>query len=300
MKNIHLSSISQLHDILGINPPKHPLISLIDAKHFGITAEKIGYTVSNDFYMIALKDKSCGMDYGRHSFDFEEGVLIFSAPNQVSTITKEVPKGSIEGWTLYVHPELIRSTNLSVHMDEFQFFNYEVYEALHLSKEEQKTITDCVKNIESEYNQRIDNHSQRVMVSILELLLNYAQRYYERQFNTRASINKDVVSLFESELKDYINHQLPVLNELPSIQYFAEKAHLSQHYFSDVIKKETGRTPKDHINDLVIAKAKNKLLHSEQSISEIAYDLGFNYPHYFTRLFKSKTGKTPLEYRSMN
>lgn len=223
--------------------------------------------------------------------------MVFSAPGQVYTKTQTVAPGDIEGWLLYFHPDLIRNTHLGEIIDEYSFFNYDLYEALHLSEEEEKVVNDCISNIKHEYEQRIDNHSQRVIISNLELLLNYSLRFYERQFNTRTAISKDIVSQFERELKAYYRDRKALDLGVPNIQQFSDSSNLSQHYFSDLIKKETGRTPKDHIHDYVIEKAKTMLLGTEQSISEIAYDLGFNYPHYFTRLFKSKTGLTPLEYR---
>ncbi len=295
-----VKSISQLHELMGMPKPKHPHISLIDASKVAVSENQVGAKIISDFYMISLKDKSCGMEYGRNSFDFEEGVMVFSAPGQTYSATKEIEAGEITGWMLYFHPDLIRNTHLGDQMDDYSFFNYEVYEALHLSDAEEQTIQDCVENIQKEYEQRIDNHSQRVIVSNIELLLNYCLRYFERQFNTRTSQNKDIVSKFEKDLKAYFKSEQQLESGLPSIQYFADKAHLSQHYFSDLLKKETGRKPKDHINDFVVEKAKNLLLGTEQSISEIAYDLGFNYPHYFTRLFKSKTGQTPVQYRTLN
>lgn len=297
---IRISSLTQLHDALGLPKPKHPLISLMDAGDFHVPREMVGTKVISDFYMISLKDKSCGMDYGRNTFDFQEGVMAFTAPGQVSGINEEVRPGDIKGWMLYFHPELIKGTHLAEAMDDFQFFNYEVYEALHLSESEEETVFECVKNIKAEYEQRIDNHSQRVIISSLELLLNYSRRFYERQFNTRTSQNIGVVAQFEKDLNTYFENDEQLKNGLPSIKHFSEKAHLSQHYFSDLLKKETGRTAKDHINDFVIEKAKNVLLGSDQNVSEIAYDLGFNYPHYFTRLFKTKTGMTPVEYRQLN
>ncbi len=294
---VRIQSIEALHTKLGLNKPKNPLISLVDAAESMVLEESVGTRVIQDFYMISLKDKSCGMEYGRNSFDFEEGVMVFSAPGQIYTLTQTFQQGDINGWMLYFHPDLIRKTHLNQIMDDYSFFNYDVYEALHLSTAEEKTITDCVSNIKEEYNQRIDNHSQRVIVSNLELLLNYCLRFYERQFNTRTNKSKDIVSEFIKELKAYFDAQKHLESGLPSIQYFADKVHLSQHYFSDLLKKETGRTAKDHINDFVIEKAKNLLLSTNQSISEIAYDLGFNYPHYFTRLFKSRTGQTPGAFR---
>ena len=295
-----IQSISQLHNLLGFPKPRHPLISIIDASKIQVPEEEVGSKVIYNFYMISLKDKSCGVEYGRNSFDFDEGVMVFSAPGQVYSPTKSIQKDQIQGWMLYFHPDLIRNTNLGSIIDEFSFFNYDVIEALHLSDEEETIIDATVNNIISEYSQRIDNHSQRVIVSNLELLLNYCLRFYERQFNTRSNQSKDVIAQFEKELKKYFKTEQHLELGLPNIQYFSKIAHLSQHYFSDLIKKETGRKPKDHINDFVIEKAKNMLLGTEQTISEIAYELGFNYPHYFTRLFKSKTGKTPVEYRNVS
>lgn len=297
---LRIKSISQLHTLLGFEKPKHPHISLIDAAKLDISEKDVGIKVVYDFYMISLKDGSCGVEYGRNSFDFEEGVMTFSAPGQTYTPTKGIQQGDITGWMLFFHPDLIRNTNLGSQMDDYSFFNYDVYEALHLSEDEETTMHNCVANIQAEYSQRIDNHSQRVIVSNIELLLNYCLRFYERQFNTRTNKSKDIVSQFEQELKNYFNQSLHIENGLPTIQFFADKAHLSQHYFSDLLKKETGRSPKDHINHFVVEKAKTLLLSSDSSISEIAYDLGFNYPHYFTRLFKSKTGQTPVEYRNVN
>lgn len=297
---IKVQSISQLHQNMGIPKPKHPLISIIDASKLSVPKEHVGAKIIADFYMISMKDKSCGVDYGRNSFDFEEGVLVFSAPGQVYSLTNEVRPGDIEGWVLYFHPDLIRNTHLSELIDDYSFFNYDVFEALHLSEDEERIVSDCIANIQTEYEQRVDNHSQRVIVSNLELLLNYCLRFYERQFNTRSGQNKDMVSQFRSELKQYFKQGKTLETGLPNIQYFSDQANLSQHYFSDLIKKETGRTPKDHINEYVVEKAKDMLLGSEQSVSEIAYDLGFNYPHYFTRLFKAKTGHTPVAYRNLN
>lgn len=297
---ITINSISDVHAGLGIEKPKHPLISLVDASAFGVTEEQVGTKIITNLYMISLKDKSCGVEYGRNSFDFDEGVMVFSAPGQTYSYARPVPAGSIQGWMLYVHPDLIRNTHLGQIIDEYSFFNYEVFEALHLSEEEEKTINDCIAQIVKEYEQRIDNLSQRVIVSTLELLLNYSLRYYERQFNTRTGQSKDVVADFSRQLKGWFGEGHNLEHGLPSIQYFSEQANLSQHYFSDLIKKETGRSPKDHINDFVVEKAKNLLLSTEQSVSEIAYTLGFNYPHYFTRLFKSRTGQTPVEYRNLN
>ncbi len=297
---IHIKSISELHKSLGFAQPKNPLISIIDTQKVRIPQEVIDQKIAYDFYMISLKDKSCGVDYGRNSFDFEEGVMVFSAPVQVYTPTRMVEEGEIEGWMLFFHPDLIRNTHLGGLMDDYSFFNYDVYEALHLSHEEELKMNALVQDITDEIEQRIDDHSTRVIVSNIELLLNYSLRFYSRQFNTRSNSFKGVPAQFEKLLKSYFSEEKQLEDGVPSIDYFAQQAHLSTHYFSDLIKKETGRSPKDHINSFLVEKAKSLLAGSNQSISEISYYLGFNYPHYFTRLFKNKTGMTPNQYRTDN
>lgn len=297
---LRINTIHELHEGLGLPKPKHPLISLMDAGKVQIPEERIGTRYSTGMYSISLKDGSCGMEYGRNAFDFTEGVMVFTAPDQVSTITEAVAEGSIQGWMLYVHPDLLRGAPLGKRIQEYGFFNYDVYEALHLSEAEEEQVNICVRNIEAEYQQRIDAHSQQVMVANLDLLLSYSQRFYERQFHTRAPQYHDVVAEFESNLKRYFEEERYREEGIPSIQRFAEQAHLSQHYFSDLLKKETGRSAKDHINGYLIERAKDILLASDHSVSEVAYLLGFNYPHYFTRLFKAKTGMTPGAFRSAN
>ena len=297
-KNIRIKSISQFNSLSGLQSPKHPLISLVDYSKIKTEKNQVGNSYFFDIYIISLKDRSCGADYGRNTLDFDNGVILFSAPGHKYTVTREFKQGDIQGWMLLFHPDLISGTNLGELIDTYTFFDYDVFEALHLSEDEEKIIDDCACNIQREYEQAADNHSKRVIVSNLELLLNYSVRFYERQFNTRLKHNLDYVSRFEKDLKNYFNTKQHLKQGLPSIQYFSENAHLSKHYFCDLIKKETGKSPKDHINDFVIEKAKNLLIGTGKAINEIAYDLGFNYPHYFTRLFKSRTGHTPLEYRN--
>ncbi len=294
---IHHESIHQLRQHLGFDEPKHPLITVIDVAKMSHGEEAIGNRLSSDMYCIALKDKSCALDYGRNHYDFEEGVMLCTAPKQIITITRAHELGEMNGWLLYFHPDLIRNSPLGSKMDSYSFFSYEVHEALHLSKLEQDTITNCIKMMELEINQRIDNHSQNVLVSNLELLLNYCLRFYERQFNTRAPQHHDVVSQVENLLKSYYETEGMLEKGQPSVKYLAEACNLSPGYLSDLLRKETGRSTKEHINDFIIDKAKNLLLGSSDTVSGIAYQLGFNYPHYFGRLFKNKTGLTPQEYR---
>lgn len=296
----HIKSISQIHELGGLPKPKHPLITILDISLLKAKKEHLGRKVNYGLYTIGLKDKSCASFYGRNTYDFDEGVLFFTAPDQVQTIGEVQIKTEIEGWVIFFHPDLIRNMPLGKSIDRYHFFSYEVHEALHLSEEEQESITECVNLIKKEISERIDNHSQTVISSTLELILNLSQRYYERQFNTRSATNSDIVSQFHSTLKEYYDKGLLTASGTPSLDYFSDKMYLSANYLSDLLKKETGYTAKDHINNFVIEKAKTLLLSNNESVSGIAYTLGFNYPHYFSRLFKNKTGMTPQEYRQRN
>ena len=297
---IHIKSINQLLEGSGLGKPTHPLIAVIDTADIVFGKEMQGLKITSDLYSMALKDASCGLDYGRKPYDFNEGVLFFSAPKQVFTVTKVQKLNEVKGWMIYFHPDLIRNTKLASKIDDYTFFNYEVNEALHLSEKEQTVLNNLVNIIENEIQERIDSHSQQVLVSNIELILSYSFRFYERQFNTRSAQNTDIVSKVEALLKNYYKTNELILSGQPTIEYLANGCHLSSNYLSDLLSKETGRSAKDHINDFLMEKAKNLLLSSTDSVSGIAYSLGFNYPHYFSRIFKKKTGKTPQEYRQMN
>jgi YesN/AraC family two-component response regulator len=297
---IHSKSITEIRAVFGLGKPTNPLITILDTQKLAYGEETVGKRFSSDLYCIALKDSSCGIDYGRNSYDFDDGVLIFTAPKQVIRVTKPQELDQVKGWMLYFHTDLIRNTVLGSKVDSYNFFNYEANEALHLSENEQNTLNQIIQLIQEEIKERIDNHSQQVLVSNIELLLNYSKRFYERQFNTRTASNIDVVSKVETLLKNYYSNNELVEKGQPSIHYLAGHCHLSASYLSDILTKETGRSAKDHINDFLVDKAKHLLLSSTDSISGIAYTLGFNYPHYFGRLFKQKTGKTPQEYRQLN
>lgn len=296
----NIASISQLHRIFGFEKPTHPLISIIDVAKWEIPAHFIGVKYTSGLYTIGLKDKSCGLQYGRNTYDFDEGVLIFTAPNQVQSVSKAQALDEIHGWMLFFHPDLIRNTSLGNNIEDYGFFSYDVHEALHLSEAEQKTITECKTMIQNEISERIDNHSQTVIASSLELLLNLSRQYYERQFNTRSAQNSDVVSQFHLLLNSYFKTGKFAETGVPQVEYFAGKIHLSGNYLGDLLKKETGYTIKDHVNNFIVEKAKTLLLNDAEPVSGIAYTLGFNYPHYFSRFFKSKTGLTPQEYRKLN
>ena len=297
---IHSKSVAEICAIFGLAEPTHPLITILDTQKIAYGEETVGKKFTSDLYLIALKDVSCGIDYGRNNYDFDSGVLIFTAPMQVITVKKPQELNQVKGWMLYFHPDLLKNSSLDSKIDSYSFFNYDVHEALHLSENEQNTLNQIVLLIQDEIKERIDNHSQQVLVSNIELLLNYSKRFYERQFNTRAASHIDIVSKVELLLKNYFSENQLIEKGQPTIQYLADHCHLSASYLSDLLTKETGRSAKDHINDFLIDKAKHLLLGSTDSISGIAYTLGFNYPHYFGRLFKQKTGKTQQEYRQLN
>ena len=297
---IHIKSINQLLEGSGLGKATHPLIAVIDTADIVFGKEMQGLKITSDLYSIALKDASCGLDYGRKPYDFNEGVLFFSAPKQVFTVTKVQKLNEVKGWMIYFHSDLIRNTKLASKIDDYTFFNYEVNEALHLSEKEQSLLNNLVNLIENETQERVDSHSQQVLVSNIELILSYSFRFYERQFSTRSAQNTDIVLKVETLLKNYYKTNELILSGQPTIEYLANGCHLSSNYLSDLLSKETGRSAKVHINDFLMEKAKNLLISSTDSVSGIAYSLGFNYPHYFSRIFKKKTGKTPQEYRQMN
>lgn len=298
---LKINSVTQFFETIGRGKPNHPLIGVFDVRELNISEEEAAkfqdIKMSSDLYAIILKDGTCGLQYGRNKYDFEEGVLQFIAPNQiVSSNNSHTP--SSYGFFLVFHPDLIRNFDLGKRIKKYNFFNYSVHEALHLSKREEDTLMEIVKNIEEELNMNIDKHSQEVLVTNVQLLLNYSQRFYERQFITRTNSSSDVVSKVEELIQEFYNQKQHLEHGTPSPEYFAQKVNYSNTYLSDLLKKETGKSTKDHIDDYVIELAKLELAQSEKTINEIAYDLGFNYPHYFSRLFKKKTGEAPNVYRS--
>ena len=292
--------------LFGMEDLKHPLISVVEEKELKEQSkidpsEYIGVKVTSDMYSIIFKDQLCGsISYGRTSYDFQKGTVIFMAPGQVMEGHEyDIPEDG-NGWSLMFHPDLIRRSNLEKNIDSYSFFNYEANEALHLSAEEQEYVLGIVKQIKKEYSQNLDEHSHQLIISNLELLLNNFLRFYDRQFYTRTSFNKDFVSEFETLLKQYFLSGMPIDKGIPMVSYFSEKLNMSANYLSDLLKKETGLSAKGHINRVLVEKAKNALLNSKEPVSQIAYNLGFEHPQSLTRLFKSKTGCTPNEYRNLN
>jgi len=297
---IKIENISQLYQMMYQRKPLHPLIGVIDFSKDNIAAYN-EMKVSMGFYSVMFKNLCPGsMRYGRNYYDFQEGTLSFTAPNQVVVMENLEDSDDVNGWALIFHPDLIRGTSLNAKMKDYSFFSYDLYEALHLSEKEQLKLGEIIQDIEGELKQNIDKHSRTLIVSAIELLLNYCNRYYDRQFITRAVKNKDIISDFDRLLKDYFESDELQNLGIPSIKYFAEQLHLSSNYLSDLLKKETGKRGTEHIQYHVIELAKDKLLSSSVSVSEIAYDLGFEYPQYFSKMFKKNTGMTPVEYRNLN
>jgi AraC family transcriptional regulator, transcriptional activator of pobA len=298
---VKIKSISQLHEMIGYDKPKHPLITIIDYSKIKQNPEHYDVKIVADFYIISLKTPSPkSLQYGRQYYDFEEGTLMFMSPDQVFSVSEFDDQIKYEGWGIYFHPDLILNSSLAKRIKEFQFFSYAVSEALHLSEDEKNTLTTIAENIQKEYNGNIDKYSQVVIITAIEQLLNYSQRYYGRQFITRQRLNSDLLSSFEHLVFDYFNSNDISNKGLPSVDYFASKLNLSPSYLTDLLKKETGKTTKEYLQIQIIETAKNKLLNSNHTVNEIAYSLGFEYPQYFNRLFKYKTGMTPVEYRQFN
>lgn len=298
---IQLQSIADLHKLFNLGNSQHPLVAVLD---FSKVTEQVEQNskITTDFYSIMFKNYCKNhIKYGRKTIDFQDGNLICIAPNQTIEIDNEIEEREDKmGWGLFFHPDLIRSTTLNQKIKEYSFFQYEVSEALHLSDKEKNILLECVQKIQTELQENIDVHSQYIIVSTIELLLNYCSRFYGRQLITRSQSNKSIISQIENLLTQYFADNKINEQGLPTVKYLANKVHLSPSYLSDLLKKETGKNAQEHIHFYLIEEAKNLLLNSEKNINEIAFDLGFEYPQYFNKLFKKKTGKTPMEYRNLN
>lgn len=298
---IHIETITGIHDTLGLPKPKHPLVSLLEFNSHIINHDFGGATYVLGVYQVSLKSGVCGpVNYGRNTYDYQEGTLIFTKPGQSLSYENGSVVPGETGWILLFHPDLIRRSELGQNIDQYSFFSYDVHEALHLSDDEKQWTTDIVHKIEKEYSQNLDKHSQKLIVSNIELLLDYCTRYYDRQFYTRTNLNKDLVSKFEHLLTNYYQSNQPLHQGIPSVKYCGEALNMSPNYLSDLLRKETGKNAQEHIHAYIIDKAKTKLLGSVEPVSSIAYDLGFEYPQHFSKIFKAKTGMSPSEYRGLN
>jgi AraC-like DNA-binding protein len=276
----------------------HPLATVIDlSKAIPMQAKTFNFGM----YAVFLKELNCGeLKYGRNNYDYQEGTLVFIAPGQVLGVQPGVKTFAPKGWALLFHPDLIKGTSLGKHIQEYSFFSYDVNEALHLSEKERQMVLDSFGKIRYELEQSIDKHSKRLIASNIELLLNYCNRFYDRQFITRDHVSKGILEKFEEILNGYFNSDKPLSIGLPSVAYCAEALHLSANYFGDLIKKETGQSAQEYIQSKIMDVAKERIFEMNKSVSEIAHELGFKYPQHFTRLFKQKLGVSPSEYRNLN
>ncbi len=279
----------------------HPLVSVIDFSKTGppATTEHKTVRINYGLYSVVLKEVKCGdLRYGRHTYDYQEGTLVFTAPGQVVSFDISAKAYPPKGYALVFHPDLIHGTSLGRHIRDYTFFSYESNEALHLSKRERKLVLDCFRKIKYELEQSIDKHSKMLIASNIELLLNYCIRFYDRQFITRENVHKGTLEKFEHLLNEYFQTDKPQTTGLPSVSYCAGELNLSVGYFGDLIKKETGKTAQEYIQGKIIDLAKERIFDSNKSVSEIAYELGFKYPQHFTRLFKQWVGQSPNVYRN--
>ncbi len=301
-KIINLDNVSE-HNAANNHKTLHPLVSVLDyskasPRDWG-DADTIRF--QHSLYSIILKDVKCGdLKYGRNYYDYQAGTLVFIAPNQFTIIDNPKVIYQPMGYGLVFHPDLIRGTSLAKNIQEYNFFSYQSNEALHLSDDERLMILDIFAKIEFELKQPIDKHSKKLIANNIELFLNYCQRFYDRQFITRDIAHKGILEKFEELLNSYFTSDKPQTVGLPSVAYFADELNLSANYFGDLIKRETGQSAKDYIQNKTIEVAKNTIFESDKTVNEIAYQLGFKYPQHFTRLFKQKVGATPNEFRNLN
>lgn len=290
-----VQSISQIHQLMGLPKPHHPLISIVGLK--GLKNDSDIEAVVFEMYVITMKRGCDGLHYGQQKYDFDEGLMAFLSPGQLLRGEANGVPSNLEGWMLFIHPDFLWNTALAQKIKKYDYFGYATNEALFLSDKEETVINELVKNIKTEYHSNIDKFSQDIIVSNLETLLNYAQRFYERQFITRKITNHKTLDRFEEILAVYLNDDNLLSNGLPTVQYMADSLYISSKYLSSLLKQLTGQTAQQIIHEKLIAVAKAKLSTTELSVSEIAYQLGFEHPQSFNKLFKSKTNQSPLDFR---
>ncbi len=291
-----IASISKFHKLLSLPEPKHPLVSVINLSESMFLEDEIWKGFVNRFYCVALKRNATGkIRYGQQHYDYDKGVLSFTAPNQVQYLDLQNMECGSEGYLLIFHEDFLLKHALANTISSYGFFSYAVNEALHLSEDEEHNLLEILHKIDTEC-QHIDQYTQEIMLSQIELLLNYSKRFYERQFITRKSGNHQLLTKFETYLNDYFDNDL-AQQGLLSVQQIAEAMHISPHYLSDLLRIQTGQNTQQHIHDKLISKAKEKLSVTELSISEIAYELGFEHSQSFSTLFKKKTNMSPMEFR---
>ena len=295
-KILNLDSVDLYNKLYGLET-LNPLVSVIDLNKATSSVDLGGLNYINKELYLKL-EKACDIKYGRQTYDYQEGTIVCFAPGQTAETNPTTDKVQVNAHGILFHPDLLRGTSLGKSIKKYTFFSYEVNEALHLSEEERSIVMDCLKIIRMELEHGVDKHSKTLLVNHIELLLNYCMRFYERQFITRGKTNRDVLTRFENLLDEYFESALAEQDGLPTVKYFADKLCLSSNYFGDMFKKETGKSPQEYIQEKVIELAKERISDTADTVSQIAYSLGFQYPQHFCRLFKKRVGYTPSEYRA--
>ncbi len=296
---IRVKTITQFANAVKGEKPRHPLVTFIDFGRDNIEESKESFKIVSDFYSVYLKGNTCkNLKYGRQNYDFEEGTVVCIAANQVYEIEPNIDKDEpTTGWGLFFHPDLIHGTNLGTQIKQYTYFTYESNEALHLSDKEKAIINEIVQKIDFELDQNIDKHTNQLIVSNIELLLNYLLRFYDRQFITRTKSNQGILVKLENYLNAYFSSDKLTLKGIPSVKECAENINLSPNYLSDLLKKETGKNTQEHIHLKLIEESKHQLLSSNKSVSEIAYSFGYSSPQYFSKVFKKYTSLSPTAFR---
>ena len=288
--------LERLHRVLGLPKPLHPLISLVDNTAIAINREDLPASFLLNFYKISYKKGLQGkLKYGQHYYDFDEGGLVFTSPNQVLATTTD--DAEYAGYTMLIHPDFIRNYPLGKNIKNYGFFSYAVHEALHLSDKEKQIVQSIFRNIEDELAAGVDEFSQDVIISQIELLLNYSNRFYKRQFITRKAASNDLLEKLETLLDDYFNNDSALVKGLPTVQFLSDQLHVSPGYLSDMLRSLTGQNAQAHIHNKLIEKAKEILSITNLTVAEVAYQLGFEHPQSFNKLFKRKTKLTPVAFK---
>ena len=295
-KPYRIQSITDIHRLMGLPKPHHPLISIIDLK--GLKNDHDIDAVIFDLYVISMKRGCDNLIYGQQKYDFDEGFMAFLSPGQILRGDENGVPPNLEGWMLFIHPDFLWNTSLSSKIKKYEYFGYATNEALFLSDKEETVINDIVRNIKNEYHSNIDKFSQDIIVANLETLLNYAERFYQRQFITRKITSHKILERLEEALSIYLNNEALLSKGAPTVQYIAGELNISPKYLSSLLKQLTGQTTQQVIHEKLIEKAKEKLSTTALSVSEIAYSLGFEHSQSFSKLFKSKTKRSPLEFRA--
>jgi len=301
MNPLTVKTVSDFHKLHQLAPPEHPLISIVDYAQVAQAKRNnpLMPPLVADYYSISVKRGLTGkMRYGQQEYDFDEGVMYFLAPKQVLHASPAPDENSHpSGWILLIHPDFLWGTSLAKAIKQYEFFDYSVSEALFLSEKEEATLNGIIANIKQEYHANIDKFSQRIIISQIETLLNYSERFYERQFITRKITNHQILNRLEDLLDDYFNGDNLMLKGAPTVQFVADELNVSPNYLSGLLKVLTGQSTQQHIHEKLIEKAKEKLSTTSLSVSEIAYELGFEHSQSFSKLFKAKTNQSPLEFR---